>query len=134
MTQNAVVTRQGTYVALIISSKCGMVQKAFEAGAICCFAEKDVDIKQEQYIIRVNSVVRALLDVAEYIIKELSIPVVAVTGSVGKTTTKDMIASVLEQKYCVLKTAGNYNTNIGMPLMVAQLTKQHEIADRKSVV
>ncbi len=104
------------------------IQKAFEAGAICCFAEKDVDIKQEQYIIRVNSVVRALLDIAEYIIKELSIPVVAVTGSVGKTTTKDMIASVLEQKYCVLKTAGNYNTNIGMPLMTAQLTKQHEIA------
>ena len=68
------------------------IQKAFEAGAICCFAEKDVDIKQEQYIIRVNSVVRALLDVAEYIIKELSIPVVAVTGSVGKTTTIGKLA------------------------------------------
>lgn len=104
------------------------IQKAFEAGAVCCFAEKNCDIKQGQYVIQVKSVVRALLDMAEYIIKELQIPVIAVTGSVGKTTTKDMIASVLEQKYCVLKTAGNYNTNIGMPLMTAQMTKEHELA------
>jgi UDP-N-acetylmuramoyl-tripeptide--D-alanyl-D-alanine ligase len=104
------------------------IQKAFEAGAVCCFCEKDCDIKQGQYGISVKSVVKAMLDLAEYIIKELSIPVVAVTGSVGKTTTKDMIASVLEQKYNVLKTAGNYNTNIGMPLMAAQMTREHNIA------
>ena len=104
------------------------IQQVFEAGAVCCFSEKDCDIKKGQYMIRVKSVVRAMLDLTEYIIKELDIPVVAVTGSVGKTTTKDIIASVLEQKYCVLKTAGNYNTNIGMPLMAAQLTREHNIA------
>ena len=104
------------------------IQKAFEAGAVCCFTEKDCDIKQGQYAIRVKSVVRALLDIAEYIIKQLQMPVIAITGSVGKTTTKDIIASVLEQKYDVLKTAGNYNTNIGMPLMTARLTEEHELA------
>lgn len=104
------------------------IPKAFESGAVCCFAEKDCEIQSGQYIVRVKSVVKAMLDLAEYIIKTLNIPVVAVTGSAGKTTTKDIIASVLEQKYCVLKTAGNYNTNIGMPLMAAQLTPQHNIA------
>ncbi len=104
------------------------IPTAFETGAVCCFSEQEYEVKQGQYLIRVKSVVRAMLDLAEYIIKELDILVVAVTGSVGKTTTKDVIASVLEQKYCVLKTAGNYNTNIGMPLMVAQLTKEHQIA------
>ena len=121
----------GDIFAPIIGAKVDghdFIQKAFEAGAVCCFCEKDCDIKQGQYAIRVKSVVKAMLCLAEYIIKELSIPVVAVTGSVGKTTTKDMIASVLEQKYCVFKTAGNYNTNIGMPLMAAQMTRQHDVA------
>ena len=60
------------------------IQKAFEAGAVCCFCEKDCDIKQGQYGISVKSVVKAMLDLAEYIIKELSIPVVAVTGKIGR--------------------------------------------------
>ena len=104
------------------------IEQAFEMGAVCCFAQKDTPVKKNQYIIRVKSVVKAMLDLAAYYIKLLDVPVIAVTGSVGKTTTKDMIASILEQKYTVLKTAGNYNTNIGMPLMIAQLTKEHDVA------
>lgn len=104
------------------------VEQAFEMGAVCCFVEKEIAVKKGQYAIYVKNVIKAMLDLAAYYIKLLDVPVVAVTGSVGKTTTKDMIASVLEQKYTVLKTAGNYNTNIGMPLMVTQLTKEHDVA------
>ncbi len=58
----------------------------------------------------------------------LTIPVVAVTGSVGKTSTKEMIASVLSEKYNVLKTEGNYNNEIGMPLTILQIRKEHTAA------
>ena len=51
-----------------------------------------------------------------------------ITGSVGKTSTKEMIASVLSQKYCVLKTAGNFNNEIGLPLTIFNIREEHEIA------
>ena len=53
---------------------------------------------------------------------------VGVTGSVGKTSTKEMIASVLSEKYCVLKTAGNFNNELGLPLTIFRLREEHEIA------
>ena len=123
--------KKGDIFAAIVGERVDghdFIEQAFEMGAVCCFAQKDTPVKKNQYIIRVKSVVKAMLDLAAYYIKLLDVPVIAVTGSVGKTTTKDMIASILEQKYTVLKTAGNYNTNIGMPLMIAQLTKEHDVA------
>jgi UDP-N-acetylmuramoyl-tripeptide--D-alanyl-D-alanine ligase len=56
------------------------------------------------------------------------VKIVAVTGSVGKTTTKDMIASVLSERFCVLKTEGNFNNNIGVPKTLFRLTSKHEVA------
>ena len=56
------------------------------------------------------------------------IKVCAITGSVGKTTTKDMIASVLSQKYNTLKTQGNFNNDIGLPLTVFNLEEEHQAA------
>ena len=55
------------------------------------------------------------------------IPVIGITGSVGKTTTKDMVAAVLGQKYQVLKTEGNFNNELGLPLTLFRLNRQHEI-------
>ena len=60
--------------------------------------------------------------------KGLDIKVVGITGSVGKTSTKEMIASVLSQKYEVLKTAGNFNNEIGLPLTIFQIKKKHQVA------
>ena len=72
-------------------------------------------------IILVENVNEALKQIAKYKRTQLKIPVVAITGSVGKTSTKDLIASVLSQKYKVLKTQGNMNNNIGMPMTILKI-------------
>lgn len=65
---------------------------------------------------------------AAYYRRSLDIKVVGITGSVGKTSTKEMIASVLSQKYNVLKTEGNFNNEIGLPLTIFKIREQHEVA------
>lgn len=103
------------------------IPQVMEAGALCTLSEKELGTVDYPYIL-VESCEQALKDIAEHYRKSLAIKVVGITGSVGKTSTKEMIASVLEQKYSVLKTAGNFNNEIGVPLTVFQLTEEHEIA------
>ena len=67
-------------------------------------------------------------DIAEFYLKQLQIPVVGITGSVGKTSTKEVIASVLAQKYNTLKTQGNFNNELGLPLTIFRLRDEHEMA------
>ncbi len=71
---------------------------------------------------------QALKDIGEYYRSKLAIPVVGITGSVGKTSTKEFIAGVLSQKYRVLKTEGNYNNEIGVPLTLLRIRPEHEAA------
>jgi UDP-N-acetylmuramoyl-tripeptide--D-alanyl-D-alanine ligase len=71
---------------------------------------------------------RALQEIAHFYRKKFSIPIVALTGTSGKTTTKEMLGAVLAQKFNLLKTAGNLNNHIGVPLTLLQLTRQHELA------
>ncbi|MBI4843325.1 MAG: UDP-N-acetylmuramoyl-tripeptide--D-alanyl-D-alanine ligase [Nitrospirae bacterium] len=71
---------------------------------------------------------RALQDLACYLRKEFDIPVIAVTGSNGKTTTKEMAYAILSQKYTVLKNEGNLNNHIGLPLTLTKLTENFEAA------
>jgi UDP-N-acetylmuramoyl-tripeptide--D-alanyl-D-alanine ligase len=75
----------------------------------------------------VGDTLAALHKLAKYYKSKFSIPFIAITGSSGKTTTKDMIASVLSEKYNVLKTEGNFNNAIGLPLTLFRLEKGHEI-------
>lgn len=70
----------------------------------------------------------ALQTLAAYHRNKFNIPVIGVTGSVGKTTTREMIASVLAQKYPVLQNEANYNNEIGVPLTLLRLTKKHRAA------
>jgi UDP-N-acetylmuramoyl-tripeptide--D-alanyl-D-alanine ligase len=79
-------------------------------------------------IIHVDDTLGALHDLAKYYISKMNVLVIGVTGSTGKTTTKEMIYSVLSQKYNVLKNQGNYNNHIGVPLTVFKLEPDHEIA------
>ena len=73
------------------------------------------------FILEVEDTLKALGEIAALKRSKYNIPVVAITGSVGKTSTKDIVSSVLSQKYKVLKTEGNLNNDIGMPLMILKL-------------
>lgn len=104
------------------------IRTAVESGAVCCVAERTADIPEGLPVILTDNTGQALLDLAGAYRREMKIPIVAVTGSVGKTSTRGMIASVLSQKYKTLSTEGNFNNEIGVPLTLFRLTKGHEIA------
>ena len=75
-------------------------------------------------LIKVNDTVKSLQEIAKYKRSMYNIPVIGVTGSVGKTSTKDIIASVMSKKYNTLKTIGNYNNHIGVPLTILSLKNE----------
>ena len=104
------------------------ISAAFELGAQASITHRDTEPVLDRTLIRVENTFTALGDIAEYYKKKYNVPTVAVTGSVGKTTTKDMLASVMAQKYNTLKTQGNFNNEIGLPLTVFNLEKEHEAA------
>jgi len=108
------------------------IADAFREGASGCLTHRDLeglDVPMEgRIIIRVEDTARALRDLASYYRSKFNIPVVGITGSVGKTSTKEMIACVLARKYNVLKTSRNLNNEIGLPLTVFNLNSSHEIA------
>ena len=97
------------------------------AGALCTLSEEDLGEQPFPWI-QVESTRQAVKDIAAFYLDQLEIPVVGVTGSVGKTSTKEAIASVLKEKYRTLKTPGNFNNELGLPLTVFSLTEEDEIA------
>lgn len=103
------------------------IPQVMEQGALCSVSEQDLGDVPYPYI-RVDSCEQALKDIAEHYRRSLDIKVVGISGSVGKTSTKEMIASVLSQKYHVLKTEGNFNNEIGLPLTVFNIREEHEVA------
>lgn len=82
--------------------------------------------KSHVAVIKVSDTKKALGDLARYHRDRFRIPIMAITGSAGKTTTKEMIADVLGQKYCVLKNIATQNNNIGVPLTLLKLHKRHQ--------
>jgi UDP-N-acetylmuramoyl-tripeptide--D-alanyl-D-alanine ligase len=101
--------------------------KAFEAGATCCLAEKEINNAKGPYII-VESTLESIKVLGEYYRSLFKIPIIGITGSVGKTTAKELIATVLGAKYNVLKTDKNLNNELGVPLTLLSLTEQHDAA------
>ena len=104
------------------------INAALEGGAAGCFTQRE----RESYLpgkfyIKVGSTQKALRDLARHYKQKFRIPFVAVTGSVGKTTTKDMVAAVLGERFKVLKTEGNFNNEVGLPLTLLRLNSNHEI-------
>lgn len=79
-------------------------------------------------IIIVEDTRKALLDLAAYYRRKLDIKVVGITGSTGKTSTKDLVAAALSSKYKVFKTKGNFNNEVGVPLMIFSLDNSYDIA------
>jgi UDP-N-acetylmuramoyl-tripeptide--D-alanyl-D-alanine ligase len=102
------------------------IDTAVAGGA--CAVLTELDGEYTVPAVKVADTRLAMGKIAAYYIKKLNIPTVAVTGSVGKTTTKDMIASVLAQHFNVYKTQGNLNNDIGVPLTIFSLTGEHTAA------
>ena len=96
-------------------------------GALVTLSERELENADFPYI-QVGSSLQAVKDIAEFYLKQLQIPVVGITGSVGKTSTKEVIASVLKEKYRTLKTQGNFNNELGLPLTVFRLRDEDQIA------
>jgi UDP-N-acetylmuramoyl-tripeptide--D-alanyl-D-alanine ligase len=104
--------------------------QALEKG--CSYAIVDEDLenldKLDDRIIKVDDCLQTFKDLAREHRRQFDIPVIGITGTNGKTTTKELVAAVLSQKYNVLYTQGNFNNDVGVPKTLFRLTKEHEIA------
>lgn len=101
------------------------IESAFENGASAVISDRVID-RNDKVVIKVEDTLKALQDMARYLRKNRNVKVVGITGSVGKTSTRDMVYSVIKQRYKTLKTEGNYNNNIGLPLTILRL-KDEEV-------
>lgn len=104
------------------------LEDALSSGALACFTQRE----RENYLpgkcyIKVSRTQKALRDLARHYKQKFDIPFIGITGSVGKTTTKDMVAAVLGERYKVLKTEGNFNNEVGLPMTLLRLNRTHQI-------
>lgn len=103
------------------------IPQVFAQGALCVLAEQKPENPAGAYIL-VESTLQAVKDIAEFYRQQLDLKVVGIAGSVGKTSTKEMVAAVLSEKYRVLKTLGNFNNELGLPLTIFRLREEHQVA------
>ncbi len=104
------------------------VRDVLAKGAAAAVCERTIDGAEPGRVIYVKDTRLALLALAKYYRVKFDIPVVGLTGSVGKTTTKEMVAAVLSQKFKTLATQGNFNNEIGLPKMCFKLDSSYEAA------
>lgn len=139
VTNSKNVTKGGVFVATVGARVDGhsFIPQVFAAGAVLAVTEKTPEQVEAECgvpaadwgsYLCVEDSFQALKDMAEYYRSKLSIPVVGITGSVGKTSTKEFIAGVLAEKYRVLKTEGNFNNEVGVPLTLLRIREEHEAA------
>ncbi len=103
------------------------ISQVFEKRALAVICE-ELPKEPKGPCILVENSLQALKDLAEFYRSCFTIPVIGITGSVGKTSTKEFIAGVLSEKYRVGKTQGNFNNEIGLPLTILSIKKEHEVA------
>ena len=122
------ITEGSLFIALVGERFDGndFVEAAFEKGAVAAVCSRAVDSEGE--VLVVENTGKALLDIAAYYRSLFSIPFVGITGSVGKTTTKEMVYAVLSEKFNTLKNEGNLNNEIGLPTTVFRLDSDYEAA------
>lgn len=101
---------------------------ALEKGCSYAVVEKEFAPKDDKRFIAVENPEKALQDLAAYHRQQLDIPILQITGTNGKTTTKELIACVLEEAHNVLCTQGNLNNHLGVPRTILRITKEHDIA------
>ncbi len=103
------------------------IEQAFSAGASYCVCDEENDIENDK-IIYVDDVLVTLQNLAKYHRQQFSIPFIAITGSNGKTTTKELASAVLNKKYICYTTKGNLNNHIGIPLTLLAVKEDAQIA------
>lgn len=102
------------------------IENTYKQGAVCALVEETAECDIPQ--IKVNSTLDAVKMIAEYYRSLFTIPFIGVTGSVGKTSTKEMLASVLKEKFRTHKTQGNFNNELGVPLTLFAMPEDTEVA------
>ena len=103
-------------------------QQAVADGAVAAIVDEQEYANEDLHIYLVENGLKTLQDLASYHREQLKIPVLALTGSNGKTTTKELIAACLQEKYKVAFTQGNLNNHIGVPLTLLEIESHEEIA------
>ena len=103
-------------------------EEALAQGCACAVVDEWAGKPENPKIIVVENVLSALQKLANFHRKKLKTPIVGITGTNGKTTTKELVASILSQEFKVAFTQGNYNNHIGVPLTLLSMNKDHEIA------
>lgn len=108
------------------------IKEASKKGANLCIVDEikfePKELNSNTSVILVQDTKKALLDLAEYYRSKLRVKVIGITGSTGKTSTKDLTAAALSSQFKVFKTKGNFNNEIGLPLMIFQLDNTYDIA------
>ena len=104
------------------------INKALAAGAAAAVAEHDGDYACPERVLRVKSSLRTLLEISALYRSKMPAKVIGITGSVGKTTTKEMTAAVMASSYRTIKTEGNQNNEIGAPKTLMTITPETEVA------
>ena len=125
------INNNDLYVPIIGETNNGhdyIAQACSNGGRVCLTEEKKRSFPTEMTVIYVASTLAAMKALAGFNRHRYSIPVIAITGSSGKTTTKDLVASVLSQKFNTLKTEGNFNNEYGIPQTLFNLGPDHQIA------
>ncbi|MGN5979515.1 UDP-N-acetylmuramoyl-tripeptide--D-alanyl-D-alanine ligase [Finegoldia magna] len=104
------------------------IEMAFEKGASCCVVNRDYRNINDYPVIEVDDTKEFMMDLARGYINSLNCKVIAITGSNGKTTTKDIMSSLLKEKYKVVKTQKNYNNEIGLSKTIFDIDDDTEVA------
>jgi len=130
LTDTRLVKRGQVFVAIKGDNFDGhrFLAQAVEKGARVVIVSRDVSIPAGATALRVEDTVKALGRIARYHRQRFNIPVIAVTGSAGKTSTKELIAAVMAEKYRVLFNKGTENNHIGVPMTLLKLTRRHQAA------
>lgn len=130
VTDSRAITKDSLFVPLKGESFDGhaFIKDVYDKGSIITLTMNEEVVDSRLCTILVEDTGKALLDLGHFYRKQFNIPVIGITGSVGKTSTKEIISAILSGRYNVHKTQGNFNNEIGVPLTLFKLRPEHEIA------
>ena len=128
-TRKITTTRDGVFFAFI-GHRDGheFVQKAYDKGVRCFVVSQDVDLPEDTSVIYVENTLYAFQELAKEYRNRFTIPVIAITGSLGKTTTKEWLYYLLKEDFRVGRTPKSYNSQLGVAQSLLELNEHHEIA------